>query len=86
MGSHSISGHRGEIRWSYLPAVVFGAWKFEGDGKGGTLEAQIVSCDEFRAQQRPLVVVVPTQRTEWRWAVIDLQISGTTLVASVARL
>jgi len=50
------------------------------------LTAQIVSVDEFRMQQRPLVVVVPAGRAEWRWSVTDLQISGTTLTASVVRL
>lgn len=86
MGKLSITGHIGEIRWSYLPAVVFGPWAFEGDGTGGTLTAQIVRCDEFRLAQSPLVVVVPAGRAEWRWSVRDLQIHGGALTASVARL
>lgn len=80
-----ITGHEGQVRWSYLPAVIFGPWSFDGNGKGGTLTAQIVSRDEFRLQQRPLVVVVPAGRAQWRWSVTDLQISGTTLTATVVR-
>jgi hypothetical protein len=86
MGAISIKGHKGEIRWVYLPAIVFGPWSYHGEKGVGTLTAQIVSCDEFRMKQLPLVAVVPAGRAEWRWAVSDLQISGTTLTASLVRL
>jgi hypothetical protein len=82
----TAKGYRGEIVWVYLPAVTFGPWSYVGQGKTGTLTAQIVSRDEFRLQQQPLDVVVPAGRAEWRWRVSDLQISGTTLTASVVRL
>jgi len=85
MGAISITGHHGEIRWVYLKAIVFGPWSYSGEKGSGTLTAQVVSCDEFRVQQRPLVAVVPAGRSEWRWAVTDLQISGTTLTASLVR-
>ena len=81
-----IEGHRGEVRWSYLPALTFGPWSYVGVNGQGTLTAQIVSRDEFRMQQQPLVVVVPAGRAEWRWSISDLQISGTTLTATVVRL
>jgi hypothetical protein len=82
----TIEGHAGQIKWSYLPAVTFGPFRFEGDGTGGTLTAQIVSCDNFRVNQRPLVAVVPAGRATWQWSVSDLQISGSTLTARVVRL
>ena len=85
MNALSIRGHRGEVRWSYLPAVTFGPWSFDGDSRSGTLTAQVVSCDEFRVSQTPLVVVVPAGRAEWRWSVDDLQISGEALTARVSR-
>lgn len=85
MNRLSITGHEGELRWVYLPAVIFGPWSFTGDMVGGTLTARVVSCDEFRMQQRPLAAVVPMGRAEWRWSVIDVQISGDTLTANVAR-
>ena len=80
-----IKGPEGQVRWVYLPAITFGPWKFDGDFQSGTLHAQIVSRDDFRMQQRPLVVVVPVGRAQWRWSVADLQINGTELVASVVR-
>ena len=79
----TATGQSGTIKWSYLPAVVFGPWRYEGVGKTGTLTAQIVSCDDYRLHQRPLTAVVPACRTEVRWRVTDLQISGGTLTASV---
>jgi hypothetical protein len=82
----SIKGAHGVIKWSYLPAVTFGPWRYDGDMRSGTLTAQIVSCDEFRANQTPLVAVVPAGRAEWRWTVRDLQISGSTMTAVVERL
>lgn len=83
--SFNVQGTEGEIRWVYLPAVVFGPWKYEGQGTTGTLTAQVVSRDEFRIGQRPLVAIVPMGRATWRWSVINLQISGTTLTAHVVR-
>lgn len=81
----TVSGHEGTVRWEYLPAVSFGRWEFSG-GKVGTITAQVVRCDEFRVKQTPLVVVVPMGRSEWKWSVRDLQINGSTMVASVERL
>jgi len=83
-----IDGHHGEIKWSYIPVVTFGPFKFEGDRTGGTLTAQIVRCDECRLQlgAGQLTAVVPAGRATWRWSVRDLQISGTTMTASVVRL
>jgi hypothetical protein len=87
--SLSLRGAHGEVRWEYLPAVTFGPWSYEADGDvpgSGTLHAQVVRCDEFRVQQQPLVVVVPAGRaSQWRWSVLDLQISGDTLTARVSR-
>jgi hypothetical protein len=81
-----VEGHEGQIKWAYLTAVTFGPFRFEGDDRGGTLTAQIVSCDNFRVNQHPLVAEVPAGRATWRWSVSDLQISGGTLTARVARL
>jgi hypothetical protein len=83
--SLSVSGHEGTIRWGYLPAVVFSGWRLKGDTNGGTLTAQIVSCDEFRVTQTPLVAIVSVGRADWRWSVTDLQVNGTALTASVVR-
>ena len=83
--SLKITGVAGEVRWEYLPAVIFGPWSVAAHGESGTLTAQIVSVNEFRIRMNPLVVVVPAGRAEWRWAVRNLQISGSTLTAIIER-
>jgi hypothetical protein len=76
----TIRGQAGEVRWGYYPAASLGPWTVEGD----TLTAAIVSVDEFRASQRPLSFVVNRQTgPAWVWTVESLQISGSTLTASV---
>lgn len=84
--SITAKGHYGELRWVYHSACRFGPWSYVGEGRTGTLTAQIVSVDEYRVQQTPLVAVVPAGRAEWRWNVTDLQINGATMTATVARL
>ena len=82
----TATGPGGEVRWVYLPAITFGRWSFTGTKSAGTLTAQIISRDEYRSEQRPLVIVVPAGRAEWRWSISDLQINGEKLTASVSRL
>lgn len=86
MALTSITGTHGEVRWGYLPALVFGPWSYEGSATDGTISAQMVSRDAFRIAQDPLVVVVPAGRATWRWSVRDLQISGDRVSLHVSRL
>jgi hypothetical protein len=79
----ALTGHEGTVRWGYRRAVTFGACRYEGTGTGGTLTAQITSCDEFAMQQSPLIAIVPMGRAVWRWIVRDLRIEGSTLTATV---
>jgi hypothetical protein len=85
-GHISAAGPLGQVRWGYLPALTFGAWRYEGLGRTGTLTAQILECDELRIEQHPLVVIVPMGQHEWRWSVESLQRSGATITITVARL
>jgi len=68
----------GEVRWSYLPAVVFGKYSVEGS----TLTGALVSVDDYRVTQCPLVAVVNIGlRKQIRWPIKSLQISGDTVTA-----
>jgi hypothetical protein len=82
-----IAGHEGRICWGHVgcPAVVFSGWRYEGSQAEGTLTAQVVSCDEYRVSQDPLVAIVSMGRADWRWSVTDLQMNGTALTARVVR-
>ncbi len=86
MASVTATGTSGQIRWSYLPALTFGSWRYVGSGSTGTLtSAQVLDHDEFRLTQQPLVVVVPMGRAEWRWSVESVQLSGDTVTMQVSR-
>lgn len=77
------AGPAGEIRWSYLPAVIFGPWHASLHPAGGTVTAQIVSVDAYRASQAPLSLTLPFGRQIGRWPVLILQIEGASLTATV---
>lgn len=78
----TFKGQAAEVRWGYHPAAQLGAWSLERKDGHGTFRARIVSHDEFRMHQQPLVVVVPGQ-SQWRWPLTDVQMSGSTLTARV---
>lgn len=81
----TAQGPTGQVRWGYLPALTFGSWRFEGGNTGTITTSQVLDCDEFRIEQRPLVVIVPMGRAEWRWSVESLSRSGDTLTLGVSR-
>lgn len=76
-----IKGVTGEVRWSYLPAVVFGPWTIETTSTGGTLDAEIVSCDAYRAAQTPLNIAVRVGRQTLTFPVEQLDTTGPRLTA-----
>lgn len=78
----TLRGATGEIRWVYLPAVVFGPWRIETDGEA-TLTGTLVSVDDYRVTQAPLVAVVQIGRTRLTYPVASLQISGQTVTATL---
>lgn len=77
----TIRGATGEVRWAYLPAVIFGPWRVETDES--TLVGTVVSVDDYRVTQAPLVAVVTVGRKRLTWPVKDLQISGTVVTVSL---
>lgn len=76
----TLRGATGEIRWAYLPAVIFGPWRLES-GEETTLTGTLVSVDEYRMTQAPLLAVVTVGRQRLTWPVLDLQIHGSTVSA-----
>jgi len=78
-----LKGVTGEIRWSYLPAAVFGPWRVETqeDTALSTLTGTLVSVDGYRVTQSPLVAVVSVGRRRLTWPITDMQISGDTITA-----
>lgn len=71
----TLRGATGEIRWVYLPAMVFGPWRIESEHEI-TLVGTVASVDDYRVTQSPLVAVVQLGRSQVRYPVLDLQIEG----------
>ena len=76
-------GPSGQIVLSYLTAVVFGPWSFDGGPAGGVLRAQVISVDKYRVQQTPLSVSIHMGKATWRRPVVDLSITGQSLTATL---
>lgn len=77
----TIRGATGEIKWAYMAAAVFGPWRIETDENESTLTGTLVSVDDYRVAQAPLVAVVTVGRQRLTWPVHSLQISGATVTA-----
>ena len=77
----SVTGAAAELRWGYACAASLGAWSVAGEPGAWTFTATVLSKDDFRVSQRPLLVVTPNG---WRWPVTTLQIAGGTLTASLS--
>lgn len=79
----TVNGLTASLRWSYYEAGVLGAWALTVAGGVRSLTAQVIRADAFRVSQRPLVFVAPHATGAWRWPVVELQIEGATLTATL---
>jgi hypothetical protein len=82
MSSNSFvfRGEAGQLMWSYHKAADLTGWEL----KEGRLTATVVSKDDFKVSQRPLTFVVTRPTTTWKWDVTSLQITGSSLSATLA--
>lgn len=77
-------GPSGTLRWGYQTAAELKNWTVESFGGGAAqLRASIVKVDKFRASQRPLDFQTRVKVGTWTWPVIELQITGTSLDATL---
>lgn len=74
-----IAGHTGDVRWSYLTAATFGPWTLIDR----ELTARVVSRDEYRLGQTPLVVVLRVGRHELTYPILRLQHSDERLTVTL---
>ena len=81
MNTFTVRGAAAELRWGYHQAAVLASWEM---GPGGTVTAKVISKDDFKVAQAPLTFVVPHPNGQWVYTVNSLQITGTTLTASIS--
>lgn len=84
MHTTTIRGATGEVRYGYRRAAALRDVVVSVTAAGTTLAAVLVSKDDYALSQRPLSFALTPK--PWRWAVVSLQIEGTTLTASLAPL
>lgn len=90
-----LTGSGAEVWWGYYLAARLGPFTIERDAAGGTLTAELEPDDrnEFRLTQSPLELVIPvrlppgslrtTPPDPWRWPLVDVKVTGSTLTARV---
>ncbi len=81
----TLTGPAATVRWVYHQAADLGAWTIT-DAENGTalsVTAVVKSSDAYRLAQRPVVFVVPRPTGVWRFPILELQIAGATLTASL---
>jgi hypothetical protein len=78
-----ITGDEAAIRWGYHRAAALRAWTVaQGDGSC-VLTATIQTADHYRLSQQPLVFEVQRPASVWRWPILELQVSGVSLTATL---
>lgn len=80
-----IAGADGSIRWAYHLAASIRPWtvtKDEGEDVY-RLAGTIVQSHPVKVAQRPLTFVAPVKGGTWRWPILELQITGTSLTATL---
>lgn len=84
MNRLTITGQQGSVKWGYATAAELGPWSLSAEPAGGTLTGTVVSVDDFKASQQPLMFVVSRPNgVTWTWPVTRCSIAGATLTAEV---
>lgn len=81
MGSLSVKGVVGQIKWAYYTAAAVNGYTVTRTGGEWSLRGVVVNADAFKLAQRPLIFVAPTDKGEWRWPILELDIAAGALTA-----
>jgi len=79
----TIRGEVGEVRWAYHLVGTLTEWTVTNDAGARTLTGTMQTSDTFRLTQQPLVFQASHPHGVWRWPIHSLQMTGTTLTASL---
>ena len=83
MSGGSITGVVGKVMWSYFNCAAINGYTVTRVGTAWTLRATVVLSDAFKLSQTPLTFVAPTQHGEWRWPIVEFDISNGQLTAQL---
>ena len=79
-----ISGVQASVRWGYQSAATLGAWTATRRASGQwSFTASVLVLDTYRVTQRPLRVEAPHANGAFRWPVVELQVAGESLTATL---
>ena len=81
----TLSGTEASVRWGYHVAASVTAWSIIPDDGRLTFTASLVQSDHYRLSQRPLVFVVTRKGVTLRWPILELQINGATVTATLGQ-
>lgn len=75
MASRAIRGDKGRIDWGYFPAgAIHGYTVQRQPDETWTLRGTLISFDQFKLRQRPLVFIAAHAHGEWRWPVTTIDV------------
>lgn len=80
--SNSITGVVATIKWGYYDAASINGYTVtvvrpaEAPTQRWQLRATVIQADAFKLTQRPLVLIAPHERGEWRWVIRTVRFDG----------
>lgn len=78
-----ISGAVGQIMWAYHVAAAIRGFTVSRTRSTWKVRGTVASSDAFKITQRPLTFVAPHAKGEWSWPIVDLQVSGGQMTATL---
>ncbi len=81
----TVSGDDGAIKFGYRCAATLKAWKYEpsADGKPARFTATAIDPDPVSLTMSPLTLTARVGDHHLRFPILEMQLSGSMLIASV---
>lgn len=83
MSQGSLRGVVGFIRWQWYTAAQLEGYTVTRTGRRFVLRGRIVLSDSYKISRSGLLFVAPTNKGEWTWPILDLQITGDQVLAEL---
>jgi hypothetical protein len=80
-----LKGELAAVQWGYHQAATVRGWSLTPSKSGGTVTGTLDDANRVQLGQRPLTLIVRHQHGEWRWPILDLQLDGGRLTATLGQ-